>query len=76
MIKLLVLLMSAQIANISEVKVLNKFAWGGKCNQTLTIEQVCSDITNIIKVQVLTKFASGRKCAKTLSIVQVCPDGK
>ena len=76
MIKLLVLLMSAQIANISEVKVLNKFAWGSKCDQTLTIEQVCSDITNIIKVQVLTKFASGGKCAKTLSIVQVCPDGK
>ena len=41
MIKLLALPMSAQIANISEVKVLNKFAWGGKCDQTLTIEQVC-----------------------------------
>ena len=58
-----VLNMSARIANISEVKVLNKFAWGSKCDQTLAIERVCSrsGITIIIKVQVLTNFASGGK---------------
>ena len=61
MIKLSVLNMSARIANISEVKVLNKFAWGSKCDQTLAIERVCSGITIIIKVQVLSNFASGGK---------------
>ena len=61
MIKLSVLNMSAWIANISEVKVLNKFAWGSKCDQTLAIERVCSGITIIIKVQVLSNFASGGK---------------
>ena len=61
MIKLLVLNMSARIANIREVKVLSKFAWGSKCDQTLTIERVCSGITIIIKVQVLTNVASGGK---------------
>ena len=59
-IKLLVLNMSAQIAN-SEGKVLNKFGWGSKCDQTLTIERVCSGITIIIKVQVLFNFVSGGK---------------
>ena len=44
---------------MGEVKVLNKFPRGSKCDQTLTIEQVCSGITIIIKVQVLTNFASG-----------------
>ena len=39
MIKLLVLNMSARIANMSEVKVLNKFPRGSKCDQTLTIER-------------------------------------
>ena len=58
MIKLLVLNMSARIANISEVKVLNKFAWGSKCDQALTIERVCSGMTIIIKVQVLTNNQS------------------
>ena len=61
MIKLLVLNLSAQIANISEVKVLKKFAWGSKCDQTLTIERVCLGITITIKVEVLTNFASGGK---------------
>ena len=61
MIKLLVLNMSARIANMSEVKVLNKFPRGSKCDQTLTIERVCSGIAIIIKVQVLTNFASGGK---------------
>ena len=60
-IKLLLLNMSTRIANISEGKVLNKFAWGSKCDQTLTIERVCSGIAIIIKVQVLTDFASGGK---------------
>ena len=45
MIKLLELNMSARIANMNEVKVLNKFPWGSKCDQTLTIERVCSGIT-------------------------------
>ena len=61
MIKLLVLNMSARIANMNEVKVLNKFPRGSKCDQTLTIERVFSGITIIIKVQVLTNFASGGK---------------
>ena len=61
MIKLLLLNMSARIANISEVKVLNEFAWGSKCDQTLTVERVCSGITIIIKVQVLTNVSSGGK---------------
>ena len=61
MSKLLLLNMSARIANISEVKVLNEFAWGSKCDQTLTIERVCSGITIIIKVQVLTNVSSGGK---------------
>ena len=43
MIKLLVLNMSARIANISEVKVLNKFAWLG--------------VANVIKLSILSGFA-------------------
>ena len=77
MIKLLVLNMSARIANMSDVKVSNKFPRGSKCDQTFTIERVCSVITIIIKVQVLTNFASGGKMwAKTVNLEQVCPDGK
>lgn len=30
-------------ANVVKIQVLNKFAWGSRCDQTVAVEHVCSD---------------------------------
>ena len=55
-----------------QILVLKKFAWGGKCDQTLSVELMSARIANISEVKVLNKFAWGSKCDQTLAIERVC----